>query len=243
MKAVEIAGLSAVVAALASVVRALLIMITGNLMASASPVLFWTAAEPGDPLVSYLGPVVALRQKREPVVRVQVEKVERRDLTERVVANGRIQPMLQVKISAEVSGEIIDLPVKEGQAVKKGDLLVTIKPDVYVANRSSAEANYLAACRVGIGGGQPEEGGTGVSAQRGAVSEGKLISEVMYVEYQDLAGGGSGATWIRHTPGGGGAGSAGSGGGGTGEDHHYSPLEGTVSQLNSELGSGWWGRR
>jgi hypothetical protein len=55
MKAVEIAGLSAVVAALASVVRALLIMITGNLMASASPVLFWTAAEPGDPLVSYLG--------------------------------------------------------------------------------------------------------------------------------------------------------------------------------------------
>ncbi len=48
----------------------------------------------------------------------------------------------QLKISPEVSGEIIELPVKEGQMVKKGDLLVRIKPDFYVANRNSAEASY-----------------------------------------------------------------------------------------------------
>lgn len=87
----------------------------------------------------------ALLRKKEPVISVQTEKVERRDLIETVVANGRIQPVQQVKISAEVSGEIIELPVKEGQQVEKGDLLVEIKPDIYVARVNSAEASYLSA--------------------------------------------------------------------------------------------------
>ena len=86
----------------------------------------------------------AVLRKREVVITIQTEKVARRNLTELVVANGRIQPVVQVKISAEVSGEIIELPVKEGQAVNKGDLLAKIKPDVYIANRRSAEAGYLA---------------------------------------------------------------------------------------------------
>src|SRR5208282_5247729 len=76
---------------------------------------------------------LAVFKKREVVVTVQTEKVTLRNLTEIVVANGKIQPVLQVKISAEVSGEIIDLPIKEGQAVKKSDLLVKIKPDLYIA--------------------------------------------------------------------------------------------------------------
>ena len=84
-------------------------------------------------------------QKRETVTTVQTEKVTRRNLTELVVANGRIHPVVQVKISPEVSGEIIDLPVKEGQCVKKGDLLLRIKPDFYLASRRSAEASYQAA--------------------------------------------------------------------------------------------------
>src|SRR5437870_7754574 len=84
-------------------------------------------------------------RKREPVIAVQTEKVTRRSLTETVVANGRIQPVLQVKISPEVSGEIIELPFKEGQPVKKGELLMRIKPDTYIANRNSAEASYRAA--------------------------------------------------------------------------------------------------
>jgi HlyD family secretion protein len=81
-------------------------------------------------------------RKREPVVTVQTEKVARRSLTEIVVANGKIQPVFQVKISPEVSGEIIELPVKEGQRINKGDLILKIKPDVYVANRNQAEASY-----------------------------------------------------------------------------------------------------
>src|SRR5438477_1286908 len=87
--------------------------------------------------------VGAIFNKREAVITVQTEKVARRNVTEIVVANGKIQPVLQVKISPEVSGEIIDLPVKEGQRVKKGDLLAKIKPDTYIANVKSAEAQYM----------------------------------------------------------------------------------------------------
>lgn len=89
--------------------------------------------------------LLAIFRKREAVITIQTEKVGRRNLTELVVANGKIQPVVQVKISAEVSGEVIELPVKEGQAVKKGDLLAKIKPDAYLANRRSAEASYQSA--------------------------------------------------------------------------------------------------
>src|SRR6266700_1995217 len=85
----------------------------------------------------------AILRKREVVITIQTEKVARRNLTEIVVANGKIQPVVQVKISPEVSGEIIELPVKEGQLVKKGDLLLRIKHDAYLANCRSAEAQYL----------------------------------------------------------------------------------------------------
>ena len=89
--------------------------------------------------------LAAIFRKREEIVTIQSEKVSRRNITEVVVANGRIQPVIQVKISPEVSGEIIALPVKEGQDVKKGDLLVKIKPDSYLASKRSAEASYQAA--------------------------------------------------------------------------------------------------
>jgi HlyD family secretion protein len=81
-------------------------------------------------------------KKKEPPITVQKEKVARRTLTELVVASGKIQPVTQVKLSPEVSGEITELPFKEGQSVKKGDLLIKIKPDPYVASKDSAEANY-----------------------------------------------------------------------------------------------------
>jgi HlyD family secretion protein len=81
----------------------------------------------------------------EPFITVQSEKVARRNITEVVTASGKIQPVFQVKISPEVSGEIIELPVKEGQEVKKGDLLVKIKQDTYIANQNQAEASFKSA--------------------------------------------------------------------------------------------------
>lgn len=83
--------------------------------------------------------------KKEVILSVKTETVERRDITEEVVSTGRIQPVTQVKISPEVSGEIIDLPVKEGQLVDAGDLLLKIRPDFYEANLRSAKANHESA--------------------------------------------------------------------------------------------------
>lgn len=87
---------------------------------------------------------VVIHRKKPPII-VQTEKVTRRNITETVVANGKIQPVTEVVISPEVAGEIIALPVKEGDHVKKGDLLVQIKPDNYKATRDSANASYQSA--------------------------------------------------------------------------------------------------
>lgn len=71
---------------------------------------------------------------------VEVAKVEQRTVVETVSATGKIQPEIEVKISSEVSGEIIELPVKEGQIVQKGALLARVNPKLYVqgVNRSQA---------------------------------------------------------------------------------------------------------
>src|SRR5581483_4443451 len=84
----------------------------------------------------------ALLKKRTPAVVVQTEKVTQRNLTEVITSNGKIQPVVQVTISPEVSGEITELDVKEGQQVKKGDLLLKIKPDFYTAALKQAQASY-----------------------------------------------------------------------------------------------------
>jgi HlyD family secretion protein len=86
--------------------------------------------------------LIAVFKKRAPAVTIQTELVARHSLTNLVVANGKIQPVVQVTISPEVSGEIIELPVKEGQQVKKGDLLVKINPDIYVAALNQSKAGY-----------------------------------------------------------------------------------------------------
>ncbi|OYU82221.1 MAG: efflux transporter periplasmic adaptor subunit [Flavobacterium sp. BFFFF1] len=71
---------------------------------------------------------------------VEIASVKQLTIIETVSATGKIQPEIEIKIMPEVSGEIIALPVKEGQAVKKGDLLVKINPDLYTSgfNRTVA---------------------------------------------------------------------------------------------------------
>jgi HlyD family secretion protein len=96
-------------------------------------------------LVILLVALALVFRGRKPPIIVQTEKVARRNITEIVVANGKIQPVTEIVISPEVAGEIVALPVKEGDRVKKGDLLVQIKPDNYQATRDSADANYRSA--------------------------------------------------------------------------------------------------
>jgi len=77
---------------------------------------------------------------KDEIITVQTETVLRKTITQVVEATGRIQPQTQVKINAEVSGEIIDLPIEEGVRVKRGQLLVRIKPDTYIAQRDQSLA-------------------------------------------------------------------------------------------------------
>ena len=72
--------------------------------------------------------------------KVAVEKVERRTIIETVAASGKIQPETEVIISSDVSGEIIEMPVQEGDRVKAGDLLLKINPDLVESALSRAEA-------------------------------------------------------------------------------------------------------
>ena len=71
---------------------------------------------------------------------VEITKIELLDITETVAATGKIQPEVEVKLSSEVSGEIIELPIKEGQQVEKGDLLVKINPDLVQSILSQSQA-------------------------------------------------------------------------------------------------------
>jgi HlyD family secretion protein len=71
---------------------------------------------------------------------VAVEKAQNRSIIETVTASGKIHPETEVKISSEVSGEIILLNVKEGDSVKKGDLLIEINPVIYESLVSQAQA-------------------------------------------------------------------------------------------------------
>ncbi len=73
-------------------------------------------------------------------VKVAVENAEMRTIVESITANGKIQPETEVKISPEVSGEIVQLTVKEGEHVDKGQLLLRIKPDIYVSQRDRSVA-------------------------------------------------------------------------------------------------------
>jgi HlyD family secretion protein len=88
--------------------------------------------------------LVVLGGKKEVIVNVQTEKIQKRTITQIVTASGKIQPVISVTINPEVSGEIVNLPVVEGQPVKKGEVLVKIKPDAYIAqlDRQTASLNY-----------------------------------------------------------------------------------------------------
>jgi HlyD family secretion protein len=83
--------------------------------------------------------------KREKPIPVTTETAIRKTIVQTVSATGKIQPEVEVKISPEVAGEITELPVEDGMRVKKGDLLLKIKPDSYKALLEQQEAAISAA--------------------------------------------------------------------------------------------------
>ncbi|MBL7888156.1 MAG: efflux RND transporter periplasmic adaptor subunit [Bacteroidia bacterium] len=86
--------------------------------------------------VVLLSLVLIFKNSGTTALNVTTEKAAKRNITELVSANGKIQPEVEVKISSDVSGEIVELYVKEGDQVKKGDLLCKINPLIYESNSS-----------------------------------------------------------------------------------------------------------
>ncbi|WP_158796992.1 efflux RND transporter periplasmic adaptor subunit [Pedobacter sp. L105] len=78
----------------------------------------------------------------EKAEKVTVEKAENRRIIETVTASGKVQPETEVKLSSEVSGEVVELLVKEGDVVKKGQLLFKVRPDVLKSGFDRASASY-----------------------------------------------------------------------------------------------------
>jgi len=90
-------------------------------------------------LLALIGGSIWSRKREKPVI-VTTERAIRKSITELVTATGKIQPEMEVKISPEVAGEIIEIPVREGQVVRKGALVLRIKPDTYRAQVEAQEA-------------------------------------------------------------------------------------------------------
>src|SRR5437870_202679 len=94
-------------------------------------------------LLLIVGAIIA--SKREKPIPVTTEKAAKRTILQLVSATGKVQPETEVKISPEVAGEIIELPVIDGARVNKGDLLVKVRPDSYKALLEQQEAAISAA--------------------------------------------------------------------------------------------------
>ncbi len=165
---------------------------------------------------------VLLGNKRETVYTVQTEKVKRRTITQTVTATGKISPEVQVVITPEVSGEIVDLPVKEGQHVQRGEVLMRIKPDMYNAVRDRASAGLVSA-KASMQRSESEYNRAKDLQKKGLISESELeaakttydMSKADFDQAQAAVN--QAQEDVRKTT-------------------IYSPMQGTISQLNIELG-------
>jgi HlyD family secretion protein len=167
---------------------------------------------------------------------VEVAAVKKVTLTETVSATGKIQPEVEVKISSEVSGEIIQLPVKEGQAIKKGDLLVRINPDLYESGVSRTNA-AMSTSKAGLNQAEAQlkEAKANYTRnktlfERGVISKSewdKVVSAYEVAQatkqsaYFQVQSAGASVTEARDN---------------LNRTTIYSPVDGTISKLDAELG-------
>jgi HlyD family secretion protein len=199
-----------------------------------SRLLWWVV---GGVLLVGLGVGVCFRrQASDQGQPVTTEKAIVKTITQIVTATGKVQPEVEVKISPEVAGEIIDLPLKEGARVKKGDLIVKIKADVYQAQVDQQEAN-LTATKAGAAQAKAQllKSQDDLKRAEGLFSK-KLISdadilsartllEVAQATYENAL------AQIRRTEG-----SLAQSRDQLGKTTIYAPMDGTISSQNSEVG-------
>src|SRR5450432_2516482 len=174
--------------------------------------------------------------KREQPIPVTTEKATRRTIIQTVSATGKVQPETEVKISPEVAGEIIELPVEDGKAIKKGDLLLKIRPDSYKALFDQQQAAISTQQSISLQQKAAMEKATQDLRQAEDLFHKKLISQTEMVAAKttydsaksmyesglhNIEGAQAGSSQARDQ---------------LSKTTIYSPLDGTVTVLNSKLG-------
>ncbi len=179
--------------------------------------------------------VISGRKKDAGTV-VTIEKAFVKTITQVVTATGKVQPEVEVKISPEVAGEIIEMPVKEGDLVKKGDLLLRIKPDYYQAQLEQQEASLLSAkassvlSKARLGKAEEDLRQAREIYAKQLISDAEFLNaktnlDVAQAEYE------SSLAQIRRT-----AGSVDQARDQLSKTTIYSPMDGSISSLTSEVG-------
>lgn len=180
---------------------------------------------------------VAARAKRgQPPIAITVEKAFIKTITQVVTATGKVQPVTEVRISPEVAGELIELPVKEGQTVRRGDLLVRIKPDFYQAQLEQQQAALASARASAVLSQARLTKAEQDFRQADELYAKKLISDAEHIAARtnldvaraDLA---SAEAQVRRTEG-----SLSQAQDSLAKTTIYSPMDGTISSLTSEVG-------
>ncbi len=187
---------------------------------------------------------------KEEGVEVETAQAQVRSITQTVTASGQVRPEVEVAISSDVSGEIVFLGVEEGDYVERGQLLVRVQPDFYVAQREQAEAGVLSAraeaaraeadierARVEQRRAQAELERVRALVERGAVGRAELEAAQAAAENADaavtIAQANARAAEYRVQSA---RASAQQAGQQLARTSIYAPMSGTVSQLNVELG-------
>jgi HlyD family secretion protein len=128
--------------------------------------------------------IIAGNSGKQEALTVTAELPARKTITELIPANGKIQPVVEVKISPDVSGEIVELNVKEGDPVKEGDLLLKIKQDFYLSGRDRAAAQ-LNSVKAALSQAQAQLVQTELSYQRSKkLFEQQVVSQADYEQAQ-----------------------------------------------------------
>jgi HlyD family secretion protein len=167
---------------------------------------------------------------------VETEQLAKIDIVETVSATGKIQPEVEVKISSEVSGEIIELPFKEGQQVKKGDLLVKINPDLIESALNRSQATYqnikanLAQAEASLKQAKADYDRNKTLFEKGVISKATWDQSVAAYETAEAAK--ESAYYSVQSA----AATVNEARDNLGRTTIYAPMSGTISQLNVELG-------
>lgn len=170
------------------------------------------------------------------VKEVEIAQIEPITIVETVAATGKIQPETEVKLTSEVSGEIIELPIVEGQMVEKGDLLVRINPDLYQSSLQRSRAGLqnvranLAQAEAGLKEAQANYDRNKVLFERGVISKAEWDKIVAAYEMAEASKNAAfysmqsaAATVTEATD-------------NLGRTNIFAPMTGTISRLDVELG-------